>query len=426
MPTFCSLPPGVTHPPNVRNVGYLGSLLLLSPACSLPIESYKSYSFRKKVHRTLHYILENQRHFQQNILSNKKHLLSLAEITSSNFKDICSDISKLKSDTNDNFDAYSHKFMYTTADSIFYKKYLLHYVNILHHLDHDLVTHYNRIERIKTALHMKCRNFISGLYIFARNQIPESILHADVCSNILRGVSQHLLKDHVYMLLYGISVNPYYSMNIDKSFILNNVLYMTISLPLKYHRAPIMSLYGLYSYYLPTNMSDQKSTSSGYTKLQISHAYLLLRNDQFALLDDNFDQHVIQYDHMYKQTKSMLLFRRTDKDCYINIIEHSPANTITFTCTFLYYHKLMVHASLVITSHFFYLINIYDELKITYGKYKRKEYFTHIQLALSNEQTSVEIQLIEIHNNCSSNSNFIIYHMFNFVTEWLHNKKGIP
>ncbi len=202
---------------------------------------------------------------------------------------------------------------------------------------------------------MKCRNFISGLHILAKNQIPESILHADIFSNILRGVSKHLVKDQVYTLLYGISVNPYYSMNIVKSFILNNVLYMTISLPLKHHRAPIMSLYGLYSYYVPTNMSDQKSTSSAYTKFQISHPYLLLSNDQFALLDDNFDWHVIQYDHMYVQTEPNLLFRRTDRNGYINIIEHAPANTIMSTCTFLYYHKLTVHATLVTTSHFFYL-----------------------------------------------------------------------
>ncbi len=40
------------------------------------------------------------------------------------------------------------------------------------------------------------------------------------------------------------------------------------------------------------------------------------------------------------------------------------------SCTFLYYHKLTVNATLVTTSHFFYLINIYDELKITCRKYK--------------------------------------------------------
>ncbi len=42
------------------------------------------------------------------------------------------------------------------------------------------------------------------------------------------------------------------------------------------------------------------------------------------------------------------------------------------SCTFLYYHKLTVNATLVTTSHFFYLINIDDELKIACGKYKRE------------------------------------------------------
>ncbi len=174
------------------------------------------------------------------------HMWCHCKLSSSNFKDVSSDIAKLKSDTNNKFDRYLHRLMHTSADSIFYKNYVLHYVNILHHLNHNLVTHNNMIECIKSRLHMKCRNFISGLHILAKNQIPESILHADVFSNILRVVSHYLLKDKVYTLLYGTSVNPYYRTNVVKSFILKNVLYMTISLPLKHHGTYIMSLYGLF------------------------------------------------------------------------------------------------------------------------------------------------------------------------------------
>ncbi len=209
---------------------------------------YKSYTFRKNVQRTLSYILSNQRHYQQNILSNKKYLLSLVEITSSNFKDVRTD--------NNKFHRYLHKLMHTTADTIFYENYILHYVNILHHLDHDLVIHNNKIERIKSNLHLKCRNIISGLHILARNLIPESILHANVFSNIMHGASQYLCKDNVYTLLYGTAVNPYYCMYVVKCFIINGALFMTISLPLQHHRAPILSLYGLFSFYLPTNMSE--------------------------------------------------------------------------------------------------------------------------------------------------------------------------
>ncbi len=121
--------------------------------------------------------------------------------------------------------------MHTLADTIFYKNYILHYVNILHHLDRDLVIHNSKIERIKSNIHLKCRNFISGLHILARNRIHEFILHADVFSNILHGVSQYLHKDNVYTLLYGTAVNPYYGMDIVKGFIINDALFMTISLP---------------------------------------------------------------------------------------------------------------------------------------------------------------------------------------------------
>ncbi len=129
-------------------------------------------------------------------------------------------------------------------------------------------------------LHLKYRKFISGLHIVARNCIPESILHADVFSNILHRVSQYLCKDNLYTLLYGTVVNPYYAMDVVKSFIINGALFMTISIPLKHRRAPILSLYGLFLYHLPTDKSDEKSLSFSYTKLQVSHPYLLLGDEQ--------------------------------------------------------------------------------------------------------------------------------------------------
>ncbi len=159
--------------------------------------------------------------------------MSLAEITSSNFKDLCSDFKTLKSETYLKFDTYLSKLMHTTADGVFYKKYLLCYVNILNRIDHDLVVYNNKVELIKSTMHVKCRNFISGLHILASNRIPESLLHADVLSNILYGVSQYFLEENIYSLLYGSIVNPYYDMRIGKSFIINNVLNMTISLPLE-------------------------------------------------------------------------------------------------------------------------------------------------------------------------------------------------
>ncbi len=108
---------------------------------------------------------------------------------------------------------------------------------------------------------------------------------------------------------------------------------------------------------------------------------------------------------MYVQQEPLLLFRRTDKNCYINIIEHSLVKTITSMCTYLYYHKITVHASLVTTSHFFYLLNINDELKITcYGRQTtcRSHSVSIIKRtgACDCVIQSVEIQLIGSHSNC--------------------------
>ncbi len=53
-------------------------------------------------------------------------------------------------------------------------------------------------------------------------------------------------------------------------------------------------------------MSDEKSLSSSYTKLQVSHTYLLLVDEQYALPDNNFDRQVMQCDHMCVQEEPLL------------------------------------------------------------------------------------------------------------------------
>ncbi len=123
---------------------------------------------------------------------------------------------------------------------------------------------------LKSIMHRKCRNFICGLHILASSKIPESIMHTNVLSNILYGVSQYLFEENMSCLLYGSVVNPYYDIRIGKSFIINNVLYMTIFLPLKHMKAPIMSIYSLHSYYMPTNMTVYKKPRSAFAKLKLA------------------------------------------------------------------------------------------------------------------------------------------------------------
>lgn len=95
MPTFLNLPPGAIRPQVMKNYGAAFTVI---SGLVMAYGIHKSYTFRKNVQ--LIYILDKQKHFQQNVLINKRYLLSLAEITSINFKDVHADIAQLKSDMN--------------------------------------------------------------------------------------------------------------------------------------------------------------------------------------------------------------------------------------------------------------------------------------------------------------------------------------
>ncbi len=50
----------------------------------------------------------------------------------------------------------------------------------------------------------------------------------------------------------------------------------------------------------------------------------------------------------------------------------SKANIITSTCIFSYYQNISVHATLIPTNDFFFLLNIKEELRVTCVKYNRE------------------------------------------------------
>ncbi len=171
---------------------------------------YKDRRFKQYLHRTLRYINE-QKAFRTGILTNKGNLLSLAEITLANFKEIKEDFHNLQESTSRKFDQYLTSVLHSYADTLFYRNYLFFYTNVIHKLHHDLNLINNKIERAKTNLYMKCRSLVSGLHILADSRIPESILHADTHANTLLSTTNELQHDNRYSLLYGNEVNAYYN-----------------------------------------------------------------------------------------------------------------------------------------------------------------------------------------------------------------------
>ncbi len=111
---------------------------------------YKDRRFKQNLHRTLKYIINEQKALRTGILTNKGNLLSLAEITSANFKDIKDDFHNLQGNTSRKFDQYLISVLHSYVDTVLYRNYLFFYTNVIHKLDHDLNLINHNIERAKT------------------------------------------------------------------------------------------------------------------------------------------------------------------------------------------------------------------------------------------------------------------------------------
>ncbi len=181
-------------------------------------------------------------------------------------------------------------------------------------------------------------------------------------------MNYNMITDTAYYMV----VNTYYHMPLVRSFIVNDVLFMTVMLPLRHSNAPVLSIYSLESHYLPTNRSDDKKATGSYTCLQIGHKFIAVNRDQYCTLDDDLAHTTLQNDHLHVPTKPLLLFKRSVPNCYIAILNHVPDEVISDTCKFRYYQNIVVPTSLVSTADHFYLLNVNTEIVVACGQSKGK------------------------------------------------------
>jgi len=411
----------------------LSALLTIGGGLFSAWKFYKDYTFKRNLRRTLHHILKDNKNFKFGIMTNRRNLVSLADITASNFKDLRKKFVDLRNITWNNFNQHTTDLINTQSDSIFYRNYLLFYIDAIDKVNFDLALYNNKLQTAKSILYTKCRTFISGLHTLAENKIPESILHADVFNKMLLEISDNLKKETNFDLLYGTVVNPYYHMPIVKSFIINNVLYMNIMLPLQHIRTPLMSVYSIESHYLPTNMSADRSSLNSYTKLVISHPFIIYNNLQYAYLKDNFEKSTIMFDNLHVPTLPIMLFNRNSPNCYLNIVRHADMKEIMSSCTFDFYKDINIIPSLITTTNHFYLMNIFSTIVIDCGiEVRNVKILVHAISAVERSalcQCSIKskhIYLVGTETNCTSEPNFKVEYTFNFVTEWINDKVSMP
>ncbi len=195
---------------------------------------YEDWTFTRNLKRTLHYILNEGESFRKGILTNRHSLLALADITHSNFHKMHHKFIGLANKISIHFHHFTNSLIPSNRDTVFYQNYLQYYMNTMDKVNTELENYNNEMQMAKSILYTKTRTFVSGLHILAENKIPESILHANVFKNILVTVQDQLELSKEYTLLYGSTVNSYYHMGIANGFILNNILYINLLLPLEH------------------------------------------------------------------------------------------------------------------------------------------------------------------------------------------------
>ena len=394
---------------------------------------YKDYTFKRNLKRTLKYILDNNEQFRSGILSNRRNLLSLADVTGSNFRELRTKFAELRNLTDRNYRSLRGSIMNAWRDTTFFRDFILHYINTFDQVNSEFIQYADKLDMAKSILYTKCRSFISGLHVLADNKVPEAILHGNTFGHMLQTISDDLHKTTYYSLLHGTIVNPYFHMKIARSFIINNALYMNIMLPLMDMRLPLMRLYGLQSHYMPTNMSDVSNSYKDFTKLVVTYPYIAYNSQYYMLLADDYEDDTVTFDTLHVPSSPILLHDRNQKNCILGIIEHAPVKDIMDMCKFDYYRNITVVPSLVTTPDHYYLMNIGSRISIKCGSDRIPHIQTSFPVTIVSRvilcgcilRTSVFI-LLGTETNCTDNPILKLSYTFNFVTEWIADKLAIP
>ena len=392
---------------------------------------YKDYQFKQNLRRTLRHLVSNDHKFRDGIINNHRNLVSLAEITHSSFRKAFGKIDSLKRYMDMRFHKQSVINLKFANDIDFLRRYQTYYLSTVMKFSHDMAVYRSKHESARVLLHAKAKEFIQGLHTLALNRLPETIVSPSQLKNILTHIEFALKSDQMYDLLYGTDVSIYYHIDIVRSFILNNVLYITVIIPLIRLSTPVMTLYRVETFYMPTNMAISKAKFGSYSKLHIPHSYLLLNNFQYAYLASDFSRNTMQFDNLYVPKHPILLFELSYRTCIIDILEHAKVDVLIQTCNFKFYQNITVTPSLVTTASHYFLLNVATDLTINCPTSLYTPEGVHSVSIITRQSLcrctlqSKTIFVTGTDTNCSTSRQFHIQYTFNFATEYLVHQTDI-
>ncbi len=125
------------------------------------------------------------------------------------------------------------------------------------------------------------------------------------------------------------------------SYIINNVLYLNIVLPLQQIRAPIMKLYFIICLLIYPFFKKHYSSC---TKLHIIHPYIVINNNQYDFLEHDFEKTTTE---LHVPITALLIFDKSHTNCCINVVELAYANIIITQMGSQHQHFNSLHNSML-------------------------------------------------------------------------------
>ena len=415
------------QPPGRDKRAILSGLFTVASAAFSAYKFWRDYRHQQYMRRVMPYIIRRQNLHHKGILANKAGLVTLTQMTSEAFKKTTSALNDLRATVVQNFQVHSAAIYYNAQLSITLKDRMLHFASEMDKADHKMESFSLRMESTKAMLYDHVRNFVSGLHVLSENTLPESILHATDLKILLNNVRDELSRDGHYSLLFGDQVFAYYHLPIATGLIVDDMLYIALTLPLKRMDVNLMSIFEVITYPLPVNMSGAISDTDAYTQLQVDSKFFAFNDDYYLELTDDFVKHTVNYRSLYVPRNAMLL--RTDRlrHCVLNILDRRQPEVIAATCKFQYYQALEVSPSLVTTDQFYYLMNVHFEVKIICKAIYKSKSLMSRSLTVVRKEDLCQCDLVfgrylifGDNQNCTPTTSVKLQFTYNYVTEWFN------
>jgi hypothetical protein len=328
--------------------------------------AYTNYKFRKKVSSALKYLKNHQDSMTARLTTLQKSHVLLANFTTGALMNM-----KLDALVRATIQNREIKQIRTSIQSLHELQNAERVVDqdtqMLHsHLILAFMRNSENLDVLSSKMLEIARSYQDALFTLQREYIPRELISPSQLSEILLNTREKLAEKGDYSLLFGQQLHPYYHMKMTNGFFLDNILYITLSLPLKHTNFEVFDFYKVSTFYVPSNLTRrQKLINSTYTRLDTSTSYLAINEGLYAEFEMDFLEQCEVYGGIYISKTALLHTNNKYPSCVSAIFLDEHHTKIFELCKFQLFPHIHLPATVIETEEYYLLINVENKFSVT-------------------------------------------------------------